>query len=85
MTGSATSRESITAAATMTGRLAMTLSHYLADIAPYDMAEAITSTELDPQIRAAVQAREALQLAADALHTGAHSMTAPWARDQPGR
>ena len=77
LTASATSRESITAAATMTGRLAMTLSRYLADIAPYDMAEAITSNELDPQIRAAVQAREALQLAADALRTCSHDSSAP--------
>ena len=71
LTGSATGRESITAAARMTGRLALTLSRYLADIAPHDMAEAITSSELTPQIRAAVQAREALQLAAGHLRTGA--------------
>jgi hypothetical protein len=70
LTGSAAGRESITAAAGMTGCLALTLSRYLADIAPYDMAEVITSSELSSLMRAAVQAREALQLAAEGLRTG---------------
>ncbi len=72
LTGSAAGRESITAAAGMTGCLALTLSRYLADIAPYDMAEVITSSELSSLMRAAVQAREALQLAAEGLRTGSH-------------
>ncbi|MGO9080680.1 MAG: hypothetical protein ACLQDY_16810 [Streptosporangiaceae bacterium] len=69
LTGNAADRVSITAAAGMTGCLALTLSRYLADIAPYDMAEAITSSELNSLMRAAVQAREALQLAAEGLRT----------------
>ncbi len=54
----------------MTSRLALTLSRYLADIAPHDMAEVITSSELTSLMRAAVQAREALQLAAEGLRIG---------------
>ena len=76
LTSSIADQESITAAAEMTGRLAMTLSRYLADVAPYDMAEVITSSTLSAQMRAAVQAREALQLAAEGLRTGT--------RDSPG-
>lgn len=69
LTGSAVGRESITAAAGITGSMALTLSRYLADIAPYGMAEAITSSHLDAHIRAAAQAREALQLAAESMRT----------------
>jgi len=59
--------DSLTAAAEMTGRLAATLSRFLADFAPYSMAEAITSDDLDPQVRVAVVAREVLQLASASL------------------
>ena len=77
LTGSIADRESITAAAAMTGRLAMTLSRYLADVAPYDMAEVITNGELSAQMRAAVQAREALQLAAEGLRTATRDQDSP--------
>ena len=77
LTGSIADQESITMAAAMTGRLAMTLSRYLADVAPYDMAEVITNGELSAQMRAAVQAREALQLAADGLRTGTRDQDSP--------
>ena len=77
LTGSIADRESITAAAGMTGRLAMTLSRYLADVAPYDMAEVITSSTLSAQMRAAVQAREALQLAAEGLRTATRDQDTP--------
>jgi hypothetical protein len=63
--------ETIAAAAQATSRVALTLSGYLGDIAPYEMAEAITSRELDAQAKAAVNGREALQLAAAALRPGA--------------
>jgi hypothetical protein len=76
VTGSIADPESITAAA-ITGRLAMTLSRFLADVAPYDMAEVITSSTLGAQMRAAVQAREALQLAADGLRTGTRDQDRP--------
>jgi len=62
--------ESVIAAATVTGRLARTLSRYLGDIAPYGMAEAIANRSLHPRTRAAVDAREALRMAAATLHAG---------------
>jgi hypothetical protein len=77
VTGSIADPESITTAAAITGRLAMTLSRFLADVAPYDMAEVITSSTLGAQMRAAVQAREALQLAADGLRTGTRDQDRP--------
>ena len=77
LTGSIADPESITASAQMTGRLAMTLSRYLADVAPYDMAEVITSSQLGAQMRAAVQAREALQLAAEGLRTATRDHDSP--------
>ena len=77
LTGSIANQDSITTAAAMTGRLAMTLSRYLADVAPYDMAEAITNGELSAQMPAAVQAREALQLAADGLPTATRDQDSP--------
>ncbi|HEV2370621.1 MAG TPA: hypothetical protein VGS19_00510, partial [Streptosporangiaceae bacterium] len=51
-------------------RLTLTLSRYLRDVAPYDEAEAITSRTLPSWVPAAVDAREALHLAADSLDTG---------------
>jgi len=47
--------------------MALTLSHYLGDIAPYDEAEAVTSSQLGTWVRAVVDAREALRLAAGSL------------------
>jgi len=58
---------SVIAAAAVTGRLALTLSRYLADVAPYGMPEAMLSRSLHPRMRAAVDAREALRMAASAL------------------
>jgi hypothetical protein len=55
--------EAVTAATQMAGRAAGTLTRYLADIAPYGMAEAITSPALDAWSQAVVDAREALRLA----------------------
>ena len=55
--------EAVIAAAQMAGQAAGTLTRYLADIAPYGMAEAITSPALDAWSRAVVDAREALRLA----------------------
>src|ERR1035441_3426828 len=48
-------------------RLALTLSRYLRDVAPPDVVEAVTSRDLPEWMRAAVDAREALQLAAASL------------------
>src|SRR6266516_2961697 len=62
--------ESVITAAGVTSRLALTLSRYLADIAPHAMAEAITNRSLHPRTRAAVDAREALRMAAAALRAG---------------
>jgi hypothetical protein len=62
--------EPVIAAAPVIGRLALTLSRYLADIAPYTMAEVITSRYLSPRMRAAVAAREALHLAGAGLRSG---------------
>src|SRR5216683_1318513 len=59
------------AAAREASRLAVTLSRYLADIVPHDEVEAIGSGQLDAWQRAAVDAREALQLAAASLHPAA--------------
>jgi hypothetical protein len=55
------------AAARVTGALALTLSHYLDDIAPYSVAEAITNSDLNAPLRAAVDARVALQMTAESL------------------
>src|ERR1022692_1147706 len=54
-------------AAVAAGRMALTWSRLLADVAPYGIAEAITGASLDPAARAAVDAREALRLAAAGL------------------
>ena len=59
--------ESAFAAAAVTRRLALTLSRYLADIAPYGMAEAVLNPGLRPRMRAAVDGREALRMAAAAF------------------
>jgi len=69
--------ESAVAAAGVTGRLALTLSRYLADIAPYGMAEAITNRSLRPRIGAAVDAREALRMAVAALRAAAAGTHSP--------
>lgn len=69
--------ESAIAAAEVTRRLALTLSRYLADIVPYGMAEAITNPSLRPRMRAAVDAREALRMAAAALRTAAAGTDSP--------
>ena len=74
---SALREESIVAAAQVTSRLALTLSRYLGDIAPGDIAEAITSSQLDPQVRSAVEAREALELAAEGLRADAYGSGKP--------
>jgi hypothetical protein len=71
--------ESAIAAAGVTSRLALTLSRYLADIVPYGMAEAITNPSLRPRVRAAVDGREALRMAAATLCTAAAGT------DSPGR
>jgi hypothetical protein len=62
--------ESVVAAARLTGQLALNLSRYLDDIAPYTVAEAITRTDLERAARAAVDAREAMTMAADSLRDG---------------
>jgi len=62
--------EAVIAATQMAGRAAATLTRYLADIAPYGMAEAITSPALDSWSRAVVDAREALRLAEARLRSG---------------
>ncbi len=59
--------ESAFAAAAVSRRLALTLSRYLADIAPYGMAEAVLNPGLRPRMRAAVDGREALRMAAAAF------------------
>lgn len=63
--------EAVIAATQMAGRVAGTLTRYLADIAPYGMAETITSPALDGRSRAVVDAREALRLAEAGLRPGA--------------
>lgn len=59
--------ESVVAAARLTGRLALSLSRYLDDIAPYSVAEAITGNDLERTTRATVDAREAMKMAAESL------------------
>jgi hypothetical protein len=59
--------EGVATAARPIRRIALTLSRYLGDIAAYDEVEAVTSTQLGTWIRAVVDAREALRLAADSL------------------
>jgi hypothetical protein len=66
LAGIAQPSESVVAAAWLTGRLALNLSRYLDDIAPYTVAEAIIRTDLERTARAAVDAREAMTMAADA-------------------
>src|ERR1022692_3225856 len=66
-------------AAVAAGRMALTWSRLLADVAPYGIAEAITGASLDPAARAAVDAREALRLAAARHRPGARGIRpAPW-------
>src|SRR5260221_854957 len=74
-------RESVLAVAKLTGRAARTLSHYLHDIAPYSVAEAITSSYLTAPMRAAVDAREAAQMAAATVRAGYQDHDIP--ADQP--
>ncbi len=59
--------DSVMAAARVMSRIAGALSRYLADIAPYGVAEAIIRTGLDEQAWAALDAREALRMAAGSL------------------
>src|SRR5262249_988240 len=63
--------DAVIAATQMAGRAAGTLTRYLTDIAPYGMAEAITSPALNAWSRAVVDAREALRLAEARLRSGA--------------
>jgi hypothetical protein len=70
------SDESIASAAWQAGHAVLTLSHYLADIAPYSHIEAITSSRLSAWMRAAVDTRQALQLAARHL---SHAPADGWA------
>jgi hypothetical protein len=52
------------ASAQAAGRIARTLTRYLAGItAPWDMVDAIRNPGLDPRMRAAVNSREALRMA----------------------
>jgi hypothetical protein len=82
LTGRDLPDESIASAAWEAGRAALTLSHYLADIAPYSHIEAITSSRLNAWMRAAVDTRQALQLAARHL---SHAPADGWApaREDP--
>lgn len=70
LAGNAQRSESVVVAARLMGQLALGLSRYLDDIAPYSVAEAITGTHLKRAARAAVDAREAMQIAAESLHAG---------------
>jgi hypothetical protein len=65
--------ESVHAAAAAARRLALTLARYLADIAPYGMAETVANRSLGPQVRAAVDGREALRIAAAAFRSAARA------------
>jgi hypothetical protein len=67
----------VATAAQMAGRVARTLARYLADIAPYGMAEAINSPVLDARVRAVVDAREALRQAEAGLPPGDQEHGAP--------
>ena len=69
--------EAVAAAARMAGRVAGTLARYLADIAPYGMAEAITSPALSAWSRQVVDAREALRLAEAGLRPGGPEQGVP--------
>src|SRR6266702_1967530 len=81
ITGPATvlSGEAAIAAGHELHRLALTLSRYLRDVAPYDEVEAVTSQDLPGWVPAAVGAREALQLAAASLRTDSAPGDAPGA------
>ena len=69
--------ESAIEATLVAGRMARTLSRYLADIAPYGMAEAVIDRRLDESMRAAVDAREALRMAAMRLRVGVGDVGSP--------
>jgi len=69
--------ESAIEGARVAGRMARTLSRYLADIAPYGMAEAVINRHLDESMRAAVDAREALRMAAMSLRAGMGDLGSP--------
>ena len=70
LAGTAQPSESVIAAARLTGDLALGLSRYLDDIAPYSVDEAITRNDLERVARAAVDAREAMKMAAESLRGG---------------
>ena len=70
LAGIAQPSESVTSAARLTGDLALGLSRYLDDIAPYSVDEAITRNDLERVARAAVDAREAMTMAAESLRGG---------------
>jgi hypothetical protein len=60
--------EGVAAAVRPVRRMALTLAHCLGDVAAYDEVEAVTSSQLGTWVRAVVDAREALRLAASSLH-----------------
>jgi hypothetical protein len=60
--------EDVAAAVRPVRRMALTLAHCLGDVAAYDEVEAVTSSQLATWVRAVVDAREALRLAASSLH-----------------
>lgn len=65
--GDALDGESVAQAAGLVRRITRTLARYLADIAPYGVAESITNAQLNERIRAEVDAREALRMAAESM------------------
>jgi len=69
--------ESAVGGAWIAGRMAHTLSRYVADIAPYGAAEAVINRHLDEPVRAAVDAREALRMAAMSLRAGLGGLRNP--------
>ena len=69
--------ESAIEGARVAGRMARTLSRYLADIAPYGMAEAVMNRHLGEPVRAVVDAREALRMAAMSLRGGVGDLGSP--------
>ena len=63
--------------ARVAGRMARTLSRYLADVAPYGMAEAVINRHVGEAMRSAVDAREALRMAAMSLRAGVGDLATP--------
>jgi hypothetical protein len=73
--------EAMAAATWQASRVAIAMSRYLDDIVPYSRYEAVITRDMEPWMRAAVDAREALEMAATSLRPDAGNLAGAHAPD----